>query len=332
MQLTESDGNMKRIVYFRADADSEIGYGHFTRTLALAEVLSNRYDCRFVTKSPSEFQRSCLKGICQLIELPSGQNRFDVFANKIEGGEIVVLDNYFYNEDYENRLRQKGASVLLIDNLHTRHSCADAVLGFAMGLKASEYSVEPYTKLFLGPGYSLLRKPFIEQLSKKHPAIEDYDGLKVVISFGGSERSGLASQIAQLLIESKRVRRITVIGNSLSTPGDKHIIFKNGLSASEMRDEFVNNDLAILPASTTIFEALACGILIIGGYIVDNQVINYSHILESGGIIGCGDFFNFFNHIQIRNIIESGTLKGYNPHCIIPSTVEQNLISIFESL
>lgn len=323
---------MKRVVYFRADADNEIGYGHFMRTLALAEVLSSRFDCRFATKSPSKFQKSCLKGICQLVELPSDDSRFDVFATMIEGGEIVVLDNYFYNVDYENRLRQKGASVLLIDNLHTRHTCADAVLGFAMGLKESDYSVEPYSKLFLGPAYSLLRKPFIEQLSQQHPAVEDYYGLKVVISFGGSERSGLASKIAQLLIESKRVSKITVIGKSQNDPIDKRIIFKNGLSATEMRDEFVNNDLAILPASTTMFEALACGIKILGGYLVDNQVVNYKNILDGGGILGCGNFYETTNQESILNIIESGILNNYQLARIIPEDLEENLLSIFDSI
>ena len=323
---------MKRVVYFRADADNEIGYGHFMRTLALAEVLSSRFDCRFATKSPSEFQRCCLKGICQLIELPPDDSRFEIFATMIEGGEIVVLDNYFYNVDYENRLRQKGASVLLIDNLHTRHTCADAVLGFAMGLKKSDYSVEPYSKLFLGPAYSLLRKPFIEQLSKQHPTVEDYDGLKVVISFGGSERSGLAFKIAHLLIESKRVSKITVIGNPLSEPTDKRIIFKFGLSASEMRDVFVNNDLAILPASTTMFEALACGIKIIGGYLVDNQVINYKNILEGGGILGCGNFYEKTNQETILNIVVSGILNNYQSARIIPENLEVNLLSIFDSI
>lgn len=332
MLTEESEGNMKRIVYFRADADSEIGYGHFMRTLALAEVLSNRYDCRFATKSPSEFQRSCLKGICQLIELPTDDSRFDVFTDMIKGGEIVVLDNYFYNDDYENSLRQKGASVLLIDNLHSRHTCADAVLGFAMGLKESDYSVEPYTQLFLGPSYSLLRKPFIEQLSQQHPTVEDYNGLKVVISFGGSERSGLASKIAQLLIESKKVRIITVIGNTTGTIDDKRIIFKNGLSATEMRDEFVNNDLAILPASTTMFEALACGIKIIGGYLVDNQVVNYKNILEGGGILGCGNLCETTNRKIILSIIESGILNNYQSARILPENLEQNLLSIFDSI
>jgi len=322
---------MKRIVYLRADADLEIGYGHFMRTLALAEVLSSRFDCRFVTKAPSDFQRNCLKNICQLIELPPNNSRFEIFAKMIQGGEIVVLDNYFYNSEYEKLLRNRGAFVLLIDNLHSRHTCADAVLGFAMGLKETDYSVESYTKLYLGPAYSLIRKPFIEQLSKQHPPVLDYNNLKVVISFGGSERSGLAIKIAQMLAETDVVRKVSVIGGNPIFTNKKNIIYKTGLSANEMRDEFVKNDLAILPASSTMFEALACGILIIGGYLVDNQMVNYRNILDGGGIIGCGDFYNTNNQKKLVDILESEISDKYQVSRIIPIELEINLISIFES-
>ncbi len=30
-------------IYFRADANAQIGYGHFIRTLALADLLCNSY-------------------------------------------------------------------------------------------------------------------------------------------------------------------------------------------------------------------------------------------------------------------------------------------------
>ena len=323
---------MKRIVYFRADADSEIGYGHFMRTLALAEVLSSQFDCRFATKAPTDFQRNCLKEVCQLIELPSDASRFDFFANMIIGGEIVVLDNYFYDQDYERLLRQRGASVLLIDNLHIRHTCADAVLGFAMGLKETDYSVEPYTKLYLGPAYSLLRKPFIEQLAHQHPPIKDFNKLNIVVSFGGSERSELLITIAKMLSKLDVVNKVTAIGGSQIISDSKKITYKNKLSADEMRDEFINNDIAILPASTTLFEALACGILIIGGFIVDNQILNYENILKCGGIIGCGNFMDVSNQKRLLSIVGSETIKKCQKKTIIPQNLENNLLSIFKSL
>lgn len=37
-------------IYFRADAGAEIGYGHFIRTLALADMLKDDFSCVFVTQ------------------------------------------------------------------------------------------------------------------------------------------------------------------------------------------------------------------------------------------------------------------------------------------
>ena len=325
---------MKRVVYFRADADGEIGYGHFMRTLALAEVLSSYYDCRFATKSPTDFQRNCLKDVCRLIELPSDYRRFGDFANMIEGGEIVVLDNYFYDEEYECTLRKKGASVLLIDNLHTRHSFADAVLGFAMGLKETDYSVEPYTKLYLGPAYSLIRKSFINQLSIQHPPIENYDRLKVIISFGGADNKGVAKSISSMLAQLDNVQSILVVGKPFNeTISDSKITFKSGLTSEEMKDAFVQNDIAVLSVSTTFFEAMACGIPIIGGYHVNNQIVNYNNIINGSGIIGCGDLQEENNRLQVKKLIsDESFVKTYHPHSAIPNSLEHNLLTIFESL
>ena len=43
-------------IYFRADASAQIGYGHFIRTLAIADMLKSEFDCTFFTVSPTEYQ------------------------------------------------------------------------------------------------------------------------------------------------------------------------------------------------------------------------------------------------------------------------------------
>ncbi len=304
----------KRKVYLRADADGVIGYGHFMRTLALAEMLSDEYDCVFATQSPSVFQQECLKDVCNLLELPSGETRFQLFADFIKKEDIVVLDNYFYNTEYEQFLRDKGAKVVLIDNLHIRHSCADAVIGFTLDLNTSDYSVEPYTKLYLGPSYSLLRKPFIEQLQKKHKPVSDAEGLKVVISFGGADVFFISVAIANILDKSDKVAQITVIGNNLvGLRESPKIIQKSHLSAGEMRDAFALNDIAVLPSSTTTLEALACGIPIIGGYFVDNQIDNYNKYIKANVLIGCGDLTEKSNQHKVKDVIERKVKEGWPP-------------------
>lgn len=325
---------MKRKIFFRADADQRIGYGHFIRTLALADMLKNVFNCVFYTQTPSEYQKKELAAVCPYVSLPSDNTKFYSFLDELGGDEIVVLDNYFYTSEYESQIREKGCKVVLIDNLHQRHSRADAVIGFLMGLREEDYSVEPYSRLYLGTDYTLLRRPFLERLGKHHSPIVDKGKLNVVVSFGGSDQHGVAVAIANLLASSDTIKQITVIGNKSEglLQSDK-IIFRSGLSAQEMCDMFVSHDLAILPASTTMLEALACEIKIIGGYYVDNQQNNYHQYVRSDAIIGCGNLLVEDNQHKVREIIENGEWQSTNTsHLIIPSSLKDNILSVFYSL
>lgn len=325
---------MKQKVYFRADADQSIGYGHFIRTLALADMLKDEFECVFYTQTPTEYQKNELSSVCPYVELPADDSKFNVFFEQLKGDEIVVLDNYFFTSDYESQLREKGCRVVLIDNLHRRHTCADAVVGFLVGLEEKDFNAEPYSRLYLGPSYTLLRRPFLNQLQQKHAPIEDFNKLNVVISFGGSDSSGVAVALTNLLSESDKVYKVTLIGNFKDGLSESNkIVFKSKLTAQEMCDEFVSNDLAILPASTTMLEALACGIKIIGGYFVDNQIENYNQYVKDNAAIGCGNLLQEENRLKVKTIIES-SLKEMNINSagFIPSNVKENIVSIFRSL
>lgn len=324
---------MKKVL-FRADADQSIGYGHFIRTLALADMLKNNFECVFYTQAPTEYQKNELSSVCPFVDLPADDSKFNIFLEQLKGDEIVVLDNYFFTSEYESQIREKGCKVILIDNLHRRHTCADAVIGFLVGLEEKEYSTEPYTRLYLGPSYTLLRRPFLKQLLVSHPPVKDYNKLNVVISFGGSDSSGVAVALTNLLAESDCVNKVTLIGNFKKGLSDNmKIVFKSNLSAQEMCDEFANNDVAILPASTTMLEALACGIKIIGGYFVDNQIENYNQYVKVNVCIGCGDLLQEGNRNKIKTIIESSLREMKTTGVgFFPSNVKSNIVSIFNTL
>lgn len=45
-----------RKLFFRADAGIKIGWGHFIRTLALADMLKDVFECTFFTQEPTLYQ------------------------------------------------------------------------------------------------------------------------------------------------------------------------------------------------------------------------------------------------------------------------------------
>ena len=144
----------KRKIYFRADAGPNIGYGHYIRSLALADMLKQDFECTMFTQTPTEYQLREAEPICSVVALPNDNSKFDVFLNHLNGDEIVVLDNYFFTTDYQRAIKAKGCQLVCIDDLHDRHYVADLIINPAINVSPQDYSCESYTRFALGLGCS----------------------------------------------------------------------------------------------------------------------------------------------------------------------------------
>ena len=151
-----------RKVFFRADAGADIGYGHFIRTLALADMLRGDFDCVFFTQEPTAYQICEMEKVCRFVALPADDSKFQVFLDYLKGDEIVVLDNYFYSTEYQRQIKEKGCCLVFIDDMHDRHYVADLIINQAINIKPEDYSCEPFTRFAFGMKYTLLRRPFYE--------------------------------------------------------------------------------------------------------------------------------------------------------------------------
>ena len=93
----------KRKIIFRADANALIGMGHYTRLVALAEILKGHFKCVFAMISPSDFVKADLiENGFSLINLTSDE---DLFL-KLEGFDIVVLDGYGFTESFQIEIKK----------------------------------------------------------------------------------------------------------------------------------------------------------------------------------------------------------------------------------
>lgn len=287
-------GESKRKIYFRADASAQIGYGHFIRSLALADMLKNDFDCVFFTQSPSEYQKMEVEKVCQLIDLPSDDTKFILFLSYLKGDEIVVLDNYFFSSSYQKRIKDKGCCLVCIDDMHDKHYFADLIINQGLGYSSSDYSCEEYTRFAIGLEYQLLRKPFLEAYKIK--GYQKQEGIRVLIAFGGSDTFDLTSKVISAVCEIDNVHNIVaVVGDSYSSDSkieNSKVEYKKNLSAFELVSAFKNTDCAILPASTMLNEAISCGTYVISGYYIDNQEHDYYMFLQNRLISGVGDFLD----------------------------------------
>ncbi len=296
----------KRQVIFRADAGKDIGYGHFIRTLALADMLKDDFECVFVTQEPTEYQKREVTQVCSLIALPSDNRKFSLFLEMLSGEEIVVLDNYFYSTDYQRKIKLKGCKLVCIDDMHDKHYVADIVINHGLdNLKL--FNTEPYTKLLIGLNWALLRKPFFK--SKHFPTREKGH---IAISFGGVDWNNLTTTYSKLFSDDNSIYKITtIIGEAfpfdceLKKVGKVQIAKK--LNAFQIAELFSMVEFAILPTSTICIEALACKCPVFAGWYTENQKEIYSHLSSKKRIVGLG----FLNDHKMHNVYNTlQTKKG----------------------
>lgn len=273
-------------VYFRADASAEFGFGHFIRSLALADMLKDEFDCKFFTQQPTKFQIVEMEKVCPYVILPADDSKYDIFLRYIEGDEIVLLDNYFYSADYEKNLKEKGCKVISLGD-NTRHYYADAVVNFTK-LQSNDFSVESYTRMCLGLDWTILRTPFY--------SLHNNLRSNIVICIGGTDQYGYSEYFATAISEAYPMSNIQIIATDRigeerikGLQNSRYQLLLN-LTANQMAETFSKAKVAIVSASSIAIEALSQGANVIAGYYVENQKNIYRTLKEDGYIWGVGDF------------------------------------------
>lgn len=313
----------QRKIFFRADAGQEIGYGHFIRSLALADMLREEFDCTFYTSSPSTYQIEEMEKVCNHISL-NERTKFEDFINLLEGDEIVVLDNYFYTTDYQKQIKEKGCKLVCIDDMHKQHYVADIVINHGCQHKEL-FSIEPYTQLCLGLDYALLRKPFL-QAACNHTCHRDPLNKieRVAICYGGSDPLHLTEKTLEHFVQDVAIQNIDVIvGSHFSNHSlfpDERVRFYQSISAEEVATIFKRCQLAVVSASSVCIEALACGAIVAAGWYVDNQKEFYDYLKDNQWIIPLGDL----SHIPFLDIQNTKCSK------LTFSPIKENYLKLFK--
>ena len=279
---------MKRKVIFRAHASRKIGYGHFVRSLALADMLKDDFDCIFYTQEPTSYQREQVLDVCQLVELPAGESKFPLFLDVLNGDEIVVLDNFYYTLEYQQQIKAKGCKLVCMGG-PDRQYAADLILSQA-ATDSSLFHSLPGTQYCLGLEWALLRRPFTQYIPKKRERVQPRSA---VICFGGTDYNNLTGQTVDALCKDNLLDALDIIVGDvyeghIDVRYTSKVTIHRNLSAQQIVNLFDKNDIAILASSSIAIEAMACRIPVIAGWWVDNQDAFY-HLLERNKfILGLG--------------------------------------------
>ena len=276
---------MKRKVYFRADASGGIGYGHFIRSLALADMLKDDFSCTFFTVHPTEYQLGELKKVCDYVALDE-ETKFEDFLSYLKGDEIVVLDNYFNTTEYHTQIRERCYKLVCVDDPHgIRYNC-DVLVSHGF-VSPNDFDVPSEVVVKAGVEWALLRKPFLKATDTTKERKKS-----IVVNFGGSDPCNVTERIVDQLLSLQLPYTIKVILGDrvyLSERCRNGVDILRNLTAEQMAELFETSAIGLFSASTVCIEGLSRGLPMIVGFYVDNQERGYQRMSEKNIISPIGD-------------------------------------------
>jgi UDP-2,4-diacetamido-2,4,6-trideoxy-beta-L-altropyranose hydrolase len=283
-----------RRIIFRADGNSRIGLGHVVRSLALAAMLHDDFECVFAIQEPDEALKEQILQTCHgLITLPvcaPSEERFTYeLAAYISEEEMVVLDGYNFGPEYQQTIKSRDAVLVCMDDIHSFPFVADVVLNQSGGVEGSNYTTAPYTKLLLGPQYALLREPFLKASKTIRELPEGQ--LNILLNLGGADPDNHTLHLAKELATKLTTTTINVVVGSaykhlpelqewLST--HKNYKLHQNLSAADMQSLMGGCAIAITSASGVAYEYAAVGGVLFVKQTADNQASLYKFLTETG--------------------------------------------------
>lgn len=286
---------MKSDLYIRTDGSTEMGLGHLVRCMSLSYIFREQFDITFFCRQiPEQIEFELDQQEIGLQKIDREQEFFDHLTDEVS----VVLDGYSFDSDYQKKVRQKSGFLAFIDDLHDREFYADLIINHAPGIKKEQYTAQPYTKYALGVDYALLRPPFLEAALQTDES-KKADPETVLICFGGSDSENLTLRALKVVSSFNPFKKIIIITGSAyrfedgllrEINDDTKVEYHHALSGEEMAGAFLKSDVAIVPSSGILFEALATGNVAISGTYTENQKEVYSGFKSLGAIIDAGGF------------------------------------------
>jgi UDP-2,4-diacetamido-2,4,6-trideoxy-beta-L-altropyranose hydrolase len=273
----------------RADGNSQIGFGHVMRCLAIVNASQFDQVLWFSTNDIEAILQQNATVSVQFFCLTSEQD-FYAFLQKTD---LVILDGYQFKIGIQQLIHATGAKLVLIDDLAKDITSADLIINPTPGLQASTYQSTRPTIGLIGLNYAMLRPPFIA-LAKENQIEKELGS--VMICMGGSDPYNYTKQILEKVIHEDFAVIHVVTGagfvyhDTLDTFNDERIVFHTNLNAVEMASLMSKCEWGIYPSSGIVLEGLAAHQKIIAGITAENQRFVHQGHLDLKTIIDAGDF------------------------------------------
>lgn len=285
---------------FRCDAARQLGSGHVVRCLALADALrAAGWCCAFAStpETPATVPALARSGH-RLIELADpAREPASLKLALHQGCDLLVVDHYLRDADFESACRPWASRILVIDDLANRRHDCEFLLDPTLGRKAADYApLAPATcSMLLGPDFALLRPQF---LAARPAALKrrtsQHAIRRILVSLGGTDPSNLTDKVLRGIVLSGVETAIDVVlgGTAPHLEEARALAAASPLTISvhtaveDMASLMSNADLAVGAAGTTSWERCALGLPSLMLVIAGNQEL-VARSLDQAGAAAC---------------------------------------------
>lgn len=323
----------------RADASVAMGTGHVMRCLALAQAwrdAGGRAVFALAQSTPAIQVRLAAES-CEIAAIASqpgstGDAKRTVELARSAGSEWIVVDGYQFNAEYQRILKTAGFRILFLDDYgHASHYSADMVLNQNITASPALYANrEPYTQLFLGPRYCLLRREFARWREWEREVSQF--GCRVLVTMGGSDPEKLTARVVHALArmsasgsDHDELEVTVVVGGSASYPdlesaeGQRRMNIRVLRDVADIAEWMAWADVAVSSSGSTCWELCLLALPAILIDVAKNQTELAQELHRRGCAIhlgGSGDFDGEKLAERLQSLLKSvETRRTMSVHC-----------------
>lgn len=263
-------------IFFRTDANRQIGSGHLHRCLILADALSESMPVKIAflfSDTPV--------GLHHMVQ----QKDYVVFSKKESESELafikkqmdqlegeaymLLLDSdkeEFYSIQFQKAVLQLNMLLAHITFKHEENFLSHLIHNQNILALEQEYQTQNYTAKLLGPNYTIL-KPRYPELRQKGTSFSSVVK-NILVSFGGADLHNVTYKVTKALLELKTNISLTLVVGKLyneleslqaliaSYPDQLIRLYQN---TPEMPELMYQADLAITSGGLTAWELNCVG-------------------------------------------------------------------------
>jgi spore coat polysaccharide biosynthesis predicted glycosyltransferase SpsG/L-amino acid N-acyltransferase YncA len=283
-------------VYILTEGGKDFGYGHVARCSSIFQAFKHYTVFPKFIVNGDESINSILSEIdVQFVDWLND-------SSVIDNADIVVVDSYYADLDFYDRISNNIPLVVYIDDNNRLEYPKGIIVNGTLDVSNMNYSKRENINYLTGNKFIPLRKDFwnIPKL-KINDSIEN-----ILITMGGNDLRNLTPKILELLNDNfQGVNKKVIITDSFDNVSEIESLKNDSVEliyspdSSEVINTMSSVDLAISASGQTLYELACIGVPTIAIGIIDNQKNNIKNWINQGFIeyAGCWNDNNLLNNI-----------------------------------